>query len=227
VNGAEVVILSGGELGEAGRYGDPWHPFAETSALVASALAALGARTRVTSDVDDELARHAEPGAAAPALLIVNIGWYGQSERFEPDAVAGFEALLASSVPVLVLHSSLTAFPDWPRWEQIAGGRWIYDVTYHPDAGPGRALVARDHTVTAGLSDFDVVDERYTRLHLADGASVFLEHEEAGALHPLAWTHRVGRSRVVADALGHAAPAYGPGRLTLLEREVRWLLGDD
>ena len=157
----------------------------------------------------------------------MNIGWYGDAERFEPDAILGLEALLSVGVPILVVHSSLTAFPNWPRWEQIMGGRWVHDVSFHPDAGPGRALVASEHPVTGALRDFDIVDERYTRLRVDSTAGVFLEHDEAGQRHPLAWTHRAGRSRVISDALGHDVRAYGAGRLTLLEHELDWLFGRD
>jgi uncharacterized protein len=221
-SGGEAVVLSGA----VGRHGDPWHPFEETSNAIARALSEAGLSPRVEADADSALAEWRDSGARHPALLAVNIGWYGEADSLEPDAAAGLEALLAAGIPVLFVHSSLTAFPLWPRWEEIMGGRWVYDVTYHPDAGPAEVRVATGHPITAGLSDFSIIDERYTRLRVDPSADVFLEHDEAGERHPLAWTHRAGRSRVVCDALGHDVRGYGSGRLALLRRELDWLLGE-
>lgn len=57
-----------------------------------------------------------------------------------------------------------------------------------------------------------------------DGSAVFLEHEEGGRRHPLAWTRVWGASPIVADALGHDTDAYAAlGRAALLEKELDWL----
>lgn len=218
-SGDEVVVLSGASP----RHGDPWHPFEATSDAIATALSDRGLSPRVETDVDRVLADWSGPGARHPSLVVVNIGWYGAAEALERDAVRGLEAILSAGVPMLFVHSSLTAFPGWSRWEQIMGGRWVYDRTYHPDRGPGRALIVPGHPLTGDLRDFDIVDERYTRLRVSPTADVFLEHEEEGERHPLAWTHRAGASRVISDALGHDLDGYGAGRLALLDREIDWL----
>jgi len=118
-----------------------------------------------------------------PALLVVNIGWFGP-ERFSEPATAGLVAALQSGVPTLLVHSTLTAFPEWPLWQEIAGGGWTYGTTYHPAYGPAVALAKPDHPLTAGLDRLAIVDERYTKLWVDDQAGVFLEHEEGGATSP-------------------------------------------
>jgi hypothetical protein len=45
------LVLSGG-----GRYADPWHPFAKTSARLADVLWSLGHRVEVTDFVADRVA---------------------------------------------------------------------------------------------------------------------------------------------------------------------------
>ena len=50
-----------------------------------------------------------------------------------------------SGLRTQLVHSTLTAFPDWPLWHEIAGGGWTYGSTYHPDYGPGVALAHPDH----------------------------------------------------------------------------------
>jgi hypothetical protein len=45
------LVLSGG-----GRYADPWHPFAKTSARLADVLWSLGHRVEVTDFIPDRVA---------------------------------------------------------------------------------------------------------------------------------------------------------------------------
>jgi hypothetical protein len=218
VSSLDVLLLSG-----AGRFADPWHPFPETSAALAAALEARGGRVDVREDAEDALGSLAD--GALPGLLVVNLGWYGPDRLTEP-ATAGLVAALDAGVPVMLVHSTLTAFPDWSWWRQtVLGGGWVFGTSYHPDYAEGVAQARLGHPITAGLDRLAITDERYTALVVAEGSEVYLEHEEAGVRHPLAWTRRVGRSPVVADALGHDAGSYAAaGRRTLLERELDWLL---
>lgn len=209
-------MVSGG-----GRFGDPWHPFAETSEALASALRERGDQVVVSEDADVSLAALSE--APRPDLLVLNIGWYGP-ERFTEPATQGLVDALESGVPTLLVHSTLTAFPDWPLWREIAGGGWTYGTTYHPDYADAVALADPEHAITAGLDRVAISDERYTAMWVDDPEAVFLEHEEDGERHPLAWTRVWGASPIVADALGHDAASYRDGeRSVLLQRELDWL----
>ena len=212
----QALVVSGG-----GRFSDPWHPFGETSAALEAALDERGYVVTVSDDADASLARL--PEEPLPSLLVLNIGWYGP-DRFAEPAAGGLVAALRAGLPTLLVHSTLTAFPDWPLWHQISGGGWTYGTTYHPDYGPGVALADPEHPLTAGLDRLDITDERYTGMWLDETSSVFLQHEEDGQRHPLAWTRFWEGSPIVADALGHDAGAYqAPGRQTLLGRELDWL----
>lgn len=213
----DVLLLSG-----AGRFADPWHPFPETSAELARALRARRCAVEVREDADDALAGLAD--GPLPSLLVLNLGWYG-AERFPDAATTALVGALATGLPTLLVHSTLTAFPDWPLWHEITGGGWTLDVSYHPDYAPGEAVAVPGHPVTAGLDRLSICDERYTALWLAEDSAVFLEHEEEGVRHPIGWTRTYGASRVLADALGHDAASYAAaGRVELLRRELDWLL---
>lgn len=216
VTWTDALVVSGG-----GRFNDPWHPFAETSAALTAVLRDRGCAVEVSEDADASLA--ALRSRPLPSLLVVNIGWYGP-DRFSEPATEGLVAALNSGLPTLLVHSTLTAFPEWPLWHEIAGGGWTYGTTYHPDYAAGVALADAEHSLTAGLDQLVIEDERYTRMWVGDGSAVFLEHEEGGQRHPLAWTRVWGASRIVADALGHDAGAYrAVGRATLLQHELDWL----
>jgi type 1 glutamine amidotransferase len=211
-----ALVISGGR-----RFGDPWHQFNETSAVLTAALQDQGYMVRLSEDADASLA--SLPSGPLPSLLVINIGGHGPDSFSEP-ATDGLVAALHSGLPTLLVHSTLMAFPDWPLWHEIAGGGWTHGTTYHPDYGPGVALAHPDHPLTADLDKLAITDERYTRMWVDDTSAVFLEHEEAGQRHPLAWTRVWGTSPIVADALGHDAGAYrAAGRAALLHRELNWL----
>ena len=209
-------VISGG-----GRFDDPWHNFAETSAELRNALQERGWSVEVNDDADAALA--ALTHNRLPSLLVINIGWYGPDSFTEP-AADGLVAALERGLPTLLVHSTLTAFPEWPLWREIAGGGWTYGVTYHPEYNPAVAVADPNHRMTVGLDELRIADERYTKMWVDSSSQVFLEHDEAGDRHPLAWTRTWGASPIVADALGHDAASYrAAGRATLLQRELDWL----
>lgn len=212
-----ALLLSG-----AGRFADPWHPFPETSAALTTALRSRGCVVELSEDADAGLASLAE--GPLPSLLVVNIGKFG-AERFAEPATAALVAALETGLPTMLVHSTLTAFPGWPLWHEIAGGGWKEGTTYHPDYGAGEARAVAGHPLLTGLDRLSICDERYTALWVADDSSIFLEHEEDGVRHPLGWTRTYGASPILVDALGHDGASYsGTGRVELLKRELDWLL---
>jgi len=210
-----AVIVSG-----AGRYADPWHPFPETSARVDAALAAAGFDTEIDENVD---ARLADLGGVD--LLVVNIGNPQEPSAADSASRAGLLAYLAQGRPVFALHVSATSLPAVPEWEDILGGLWVRGTTFHPDYGPAEIeIVDHRHPITAGLSDFELRDERYTDLRIDPRVHVLAQHRLEGAAHPLVWAHRFGESKVVYDALGHDAASFeSVEHREIVRRAALWL----
>lgn len=204
-----ALLLSG-----EGRYSDPWHPFRETSAAVADLLTDRGHRVEVRGDVEEALAEELQ------GLVVVNVGLPrdGSPSPSSTTARDGLARLRDSTLPVLALHVSSTSFADAPEWTELLGGRWVPDVTLHPDFGPARIRVRRDRPAVQDVPDFDVEDERYSWLEVADSAEVLAVHEHDGVEHPLVWAlERPSGGRTVYDALGHTAEPYrSPGHRALL-----------
>jgi len=228
---SHALIVSG-----SGRYADPWHPFAATSARVAEVLEGVGIAPTVTEDVDAALA--ALPGTA-PDLLVVSIGAPdgpapegGDHAPGDPavDAAAraGLLAHLAAGRPLLALHVSSTSLAFVPEWEAILGGIWVRGTTMHPDYDRARIRVETDaHPIVAGVRDFEVDDERYSFLRVGPAVHALAWHEHDGRRHPLLWAREYGAARVVYDALGHDAASYdAPEARELIARSARWLLGE-
>lgn len=91
-----------------------------------------------------------------------------------PDAafVANFHAMLEAGIGMVFMHHALAAWPAWPGYAEIVGGRFHYrsatlrDVEW-PDSGYRHAVTHRvrpiaRHPVTEGLPDvFEMTDELY------------------------------------------------------------------
>lgn len=217
-----AVVLSG-----AGRFADAWHPFPETSACLAGILSAEG------FDVDiagaDE--RMADLGDAR--LVVVNVG---APSGADPDRDAagrrGLLRYLNGGGPLLVMHVSSTSLPAVGEWESVIGGIWVRGTTMHPDYGLGRIRVYPDrHPIVAGAGDFELFDERYSYLRVADDVVPLATHMHDGIEHPILWARtwpaRSAGARVVYDALGHDGRSYeSPEHRQILARAVRWLAGE-
>ncbi|PPK92473.1 hypothetical protein CLV92_11474 [Kineococcus xinjiangensis] len=219
-DGPRALLLSGG-----GRYADPWHPFAATTVRLAALLTGCGLRVDVRDDVDDALAGLA---VAPPDLLVVNVGQPrdGGPAPLPGAAADGFAAYLAGSRPLLGVHSSATSFEGFDAWEERLGGRWVRDVSMHPEHGPAAVQVLGPHPVTAGLADFVLLDERYTHLRVQPDVTAVAGHEHEGRRHPLVWVRDADGTRTAYDALGHDERSYDSAEhLRLLRGVVGWLLG--
>ena len=92
----------------------------------------------------------------------------------EPDAAfkQGFIALLEAGMGMVFVHHSLAAWPAWPEYANIVGGRFHYRPAElrgqdWPDSGYRHKVtheisVVGDHPVTAGLpTHFEMTDELY------------------------------------------------------------------
>jgi type 1 glutamine amidotransferase len=213
----DALVVSG-----AGPYVDPWHDFAATSARLAAILEGLGHRVDITGEVEDALA---DPGDVR--LLVVNIG--NPAEPRPPErmvaAAGGLARHLAGGGGLLGIHCSSTSLTGMREWPGILGGRWVRGRTMHPPQD--ECVVSTTpaaHPITRGLTDFTVVDERYSYLETTPDVTVLYEHRFEDETHPLVWAREAGPGRVVYDALGHHVGSYdAPGHRVLLERAMEWL----
>lgn len=119
-------------------------------------------------------------GAAdkADAVLFYDMAGYAFGEgkvRTRPPSPAFIEAIerrLAAGRGMVLMHHALAGWAEWPRWAEIAGGRFLYqpgevrgrrcldsgyrhDVTY-------RVETVSDHPVTRAIpASFEITDELY------------------------------------------------------------------
>ena len=217
-----AVLASG-----SGRYADPWHPFAETTAALADVLGSAGFRVERYDDVDLALTR-----LDGAALLAVNAGdpWRGEGseERVPAASRQGLEAALARGVGVLAMHTSVSSLRDYPAWAPAVGAVWLPGLSFHPPRGETRVTggPAQLGAVPVPHEGFALHDERYTRLQLLGERTVLATHAPEGDAaddDAAVWVREHGDSRVAVDVLGHGPESYASREhRALIAALARW-----
>jgi uncharacterized protein len=218
---ANVLIVSG-----AAAYADPWHPFAQTSARLADIVAASGHAVSISEKVEPALA-----DLRGVDVAVVNIGCPRPdrpAEALVPVAV-GLTAHLTRGGGLLGVHVSSTSLTTMPTWPAVLGGRWVRGTSMHPPQDVAHVyLTSAPHPILIDLTDFDVLDERYSYLELEPDVVVLGEHVyDDRRRHAILWAHHHLGGRVVYDALGHDARSYdSAGHVRFVQRSMAWLLGE-
>lgn len=212
------AVIATGE----GRYADPWHPFAATSALLQTVLEDAGFTVAIDRDLDGAMTR-----LDGVDLLVVNAGdpWRGVGEAPAAESVAGFAEALRRGIGILGIHAAAATMRDYPEWSEAFGAIWLPGLSWHPPSGMARITITSSRRM-APLDDFDVLDERYSGLQRVGRSEIVATHEVDGAIFPTAWIRIVGRVRAAADLLGHDERSYdSAGHRALLRSLARWASG--
>ncbi|MBN2449544.1 MAG: ThuA domain-containing protein [Lentisphaeria bacterium] len=182
------------------------------------------------------------PGEAdrlAPGLrqTVEAVLMYDMAGGFTPAQREGFRALLEEGIGLVALHHNLCAHRDWPAYRTILGGAYIHapceigGTAYEPTAWShdqelAVRVVDRQHPITRGIGDFTIHDETYSRFYVAPDVHVLLATDHPRNNPEIAWTHTVGRSRVVYLMPGHDHRAWQhPVYPILLSRAIHWATG--
>lgn len=96
------------------------------------------------------------------------------------DYARGLIGMLEAGQGIVFLHHAMSAWPVWPLWAEIVGGRWHYlpgelrgrqwpASGYTAEVHEHISCVDSSHPVCAGLEDgFDILDEAYLNPILED-----------------------------------------------------------
>jgi type 1 glutamine amidotransferase len=153
---------------------------------------------------------------------------YRDTEAFtpSPSARSALQHYLTRGGALLGLHTASICFSDWPEWQSLLGGRWVWGSSWHPAPEPVTITIEPD-TVLSHLPAFTVHDELYSDLALEPDTTVLA----TGVSHamvtpqPVIWQREVGQGRVVYDALGHdRASLNHPTHAQLLRDAAQWAL---
>lgn len=146
-----------------------------------------------------------------------------------PAARENLRRFVEGGKGLVLVHFACGAWQDWPEFKNLAGRAWDPKLRGHDPHGAFTVNIKDPtHAVTAGLKDFETVDELYTCL--AGDAAIHLlataRSKVDGKDYPMAFVLEYGRGRVFHSPLGHDAKALGFDAVgELFRRGTAWAAG--
>jgi type 1 glutamine amidotransferase len=158
---------------------------------------------------------------------------YDLAETTGERARQNLRSFVESGKGVVAIHHALANNQEWPWWyEEVLGGVYFMKPKGpHPGSTFREGLHLRirksaEHPVTAGISDFEIVDEVYNRLWLSPKVHVLLTTNHPESQGPVAWISPYEKSRVVYIQLGHGREAHeNPVFRKLIRNAILWAAG--
>ena len=137
------------------------------------------------------------------------------------------DELGAEKQGVIFLHHSLLSFESWAPFTGVCG---LADrgagasFKYAQNQSVNAIIADKSHPVTAGVSDFTMVDETYA-LDEPDepGNHILIKTDNETSVKTIAWARQYKNSRVFCFASGHDNRAFAnPSYRKILHNAIRW-----
>ena len=194
-------------LGQAGE--KQFHNTPDHWACLGSLMRELDLGARVISDDVGDL----NSANLSRFDVILNYSTGLEASTGQIDALLG---AVRGGIGFVGLHAATATFKSSDPYFEMIGGRFVR----HPPFGRFTVeFLDRDHQITAGLSDFEIEDERYELGDLADGIDGLARNDG----HPMVYASRYGAGRVSYIALGHDARSLGrPEYHRLMGQAINW-----
>jgi uncharacterized protein len=127
-----------------------------------------------------------------------------------------FQALLNQGVGMFVLHHSVAAYPHFPEFEAMAGGKYRSAAYYTDNLSTYKIPVninvlpaKTGHPLAQGIAaSFTVNDEMYFKMTFAADNDVVFKTDYVDADGPIAWSRKAGNSRVFTTILGNGSGIF-------------------
>ncbi len=216
-NAVGVVIVTGEDY--------PGHKWRETAPVLARALRA---DERLKIDVVESPMFLAEGDLGAYRVVVLHMKNYDPNKP-GPEGGKRLAQFVRGGGGLVLVHFACGALQEWPEFVELAGRVWNPKLRGHDPHGRFRVeIVDRKHSITAGMADFETIDELYTCL---DGKTPITVLASARSKvdnrdYPMAFVLEYGKGRVFHCVLGHDVRAFEPEAVqTLFRRGTAWTAG--
>ena len=150
---------------------------------------------------------------------------YANTTKIEPEQEKALLDYVASGKGLIPLHCASYCFLNSPKYIELVGAQFQRHGT-----GTFRTILAEgEHPITRGFGGFESWDETYVHTRHNEKDRTVLEWRQEGERRePWTWVRTQGKGRVFYTAWGHDQRTWGnPGFQNLVERGIRWAVGDD
>ena len=150
---------------------------------------------------------------------------YANIDRIEPDQEKALLDYVASGKGFIPLHCASYCFRNSKACVELMGAQFQKHGTGVFRVGPA----VKDHPITQGYGGFESWDETYVHhLHNEKDRTILEFRIEGDEKEPWTWVRTQGKGRVFYTAWGHDDRTWSnPGFHNLVERGIRWAVGDD
>lgn len=158
---------------------------------------------------------------------------YDMPVEMTPKQRQGLRAFVEAGGGVVALHHAIAGRTRWRWWwEEVVGGRYLIEPegdrpasTYQHDVEMTVEVKAH-HPVTAGVTDFRILDETYRKMWISPHVEVLLTTDHPTSDGPVAWVGPCEDARIVYIQLGHGREAHlHPAFRRLVRNAVFWTAG--
>ncbi len=159
--------------------------------------------------------------------------FYDMVESITPEQQEAYINLLKKGTSMIFLHHSLVSYQKWPEFVKIVGGQYHTDpvvvngdtlnASYDHDINIPVKVEDRNHPVTKGISDFEIVDEVYGGAEIMPQVKPLLSTTHPKSMRYVAWINHYGNSDVIYIQLGHGPSGYtNPNYRKLIQQAIEW-----
>ncbi len=133
------------------------------------------------------------------------------------------ERLGQSDQGIVLLHHGILAFLEWEFWSKLAG---VADRRFNSYAHDQRLRIhvaKTEHPITAGLSDWEMIDETYEMASADADNDILLTTDHAECMETIAWAREFGQARVFCLQSGHDDQTFIDANFReVLRRGILW-----
>lgn len=141
--------------------------------------------------------------------------------------------LLNQGKAMIFLHHSLVSYQNWPEFIKIVGGQYrtspvvvngdTLRANYEHDVTIPVKVEDKQHPVTRGITDFEIVDEVYGGVEILPTVKPLLGTTQSKSMRYVAWINHYGNSDVLYIQLGHGPTAYSNANYQkLIQQAIEW-----
>jgi uncharacterized protein len=107
-----------------------------------------------------------------------------------------------------------------PKYDKLLGGKYY---SHSEEAESEVHIVDTIHPITAGMKDFNIVDEIYALAYEPNTFQVLIDGKVNGVVYPICWIKEYGKGKVTFLSLGHGEQAFNNDNFQeLVIRMIKW-----